>query len=121
MKIANHFLSLCKAFFAVFKKSFNKKATINYPQEMCVRSNKHRGKHKLDKSLCVSCKMCSIACPNRCISIKESEFLIDYERCCFCGNCIEACPTKALKMTNTDANVLCKRSGFAVNLLIERD
>ena len=121
MKIATYFMSLYKAFFAVLKKAVKQKVTINYPNERISSFANHRGRHSLDKSACISCKACAMACPNKCICIKKTEFLINYNNCCFCGNCVSVCPKKALKMQNSNINVSTRKTRFIVDLITDRN
>ena len=120
-KSATNFISICKAFFTTLKKMTERKVTINYPNERIRTFATHRGMHTLDKSACVSCKACAVSCPNECICIKESEFLINYNKCCFCGNCVATCHKKALKMTNSDIHISTKKTDFIIDLTTDRD
>ncbi len=121
MQIALNFISICKAFFATLKKAAERKVTVNYPNERIRTFDNHRGMHTLDKSACVLCKACAAACPNECICIKKTEFLINYNKCCFCGNCIATCHKKALKMANSDTHISTKKTDFIVDLTTDRD
>ena len=51
----------------------------------------------VDKGLCVSCGICSGACPVACISFDKDrgQYLprIDHDRCVHCGVCADVCPS----------------------------
>lgn len=85
--------------------------TVQYPREMDVIPERHRGIHYLETEKCIMCWKCSDICPVDCIYIegvrgadgvlKEgwrgkkatlSKFTVDYTVCIFCGLCEEPCP-----------------------------
>jgi NADH-quinone oxidoreductase subunit I len=87
---------------------FEKKATLNYPEERPVVPPGHRGIHGYDEELCISCDMCANACPVSCIYIQSvgkgqdalmTQFDIDYTKCLFCDLCTPPCPTECIWMT----------------------
>ncbi|MCG3136754.1 MAG: NADH-quinone oxidoreductase subunit I [Phycisphaerae bacterium] len=96
---------------------FKKKKTVQYPEEeRPLRVQNYRGVHRLNRDpdervACVSCFMCSTACPAHCIHIEAGEspwpdrekypvkFEIDELRCIYCGMCEEACPVDAIELT----------------------
>jgi 2-oxoacid:acceptor oxidoreductase delta subunit (pyruvate/2-ketoisovalerate family) len=49
---------------------------------------------------CESCDLCSLFCPDLCITRHEetAEILIDLEYCKGCGICAAVCPKGAIKM-----------------------
>jgi 2-oxoacid:acceptor oxidoreductase delta subunit (pyruvate/2-ketoisovalerate family) len=49
---------------------------------------------------CESCEICSIFCPDLCITRDETtgEILIDLDYCKGCGICAVVCPKKAIQM-----------------------
>lgn len=53
----------------------------------------------VDKGLCVSCGICSGACPVSCISFhkEKGQYLpgIDHDKCVQCGVCADVCPSSA--------------------------
>ncbi len=87
---------------------FQKKVTIQYPEQKKLPSDRFRGMFRLDEDRCIECKLCAIACPIDIIYIdlhnektqagKSAKVLdrfdIDVKRCMFCPLCEEACPTK---------------------------
>ncbi len=64
----------------------------------------------LDKTRCVGCQICSLACPKDAIKLekqpkvagqkaKKAKMDIDLAKCNFCGICDVACPYGAMKLT----------------------
>jgi formate hydrogenlyase subunit 6/NADH:ubiquinone oxidoreductase subunit I len=67
-------------------------------------------KLSLDKSRCVGCQICSLACPKEAIKAqkqprikeekaKKAKVDIDLAKCNFCGICDVTCPYGAIKVT----------------------
>lgn len=98
------------------KHLFQKKYTVQYPEEKWEVPPGHRGAIRLNRDeqgrvKCVACEMCATACPANCISMeagvapwKDREkypvwFKIDMLRCILCGMCEEACPEDAIELT----------------------
>lgn len=98
----------------VMKQAFQKRVTLNYPEEKREVSENFRGKIEIvkdenDKLLCIGCGLCQKVCP--CFGViklekqmeENGKLHIRYERdeaqCIYCGNCVENCPQKALKFT----------------------
>ena len=90
--------------------------TEQYPLERPQVADRYRGAPRLnvnpdsDESLCISCDLCALACPENLIVVtsernektrrKElTNFTYDLSRCMFCGLCEDACPTDALELT----------------------
>ena len=48
------------------------------------------------KQLCVGCRQCEKACPNKAIEVRDRKAHIDYTRCIRCYCCHELCPVKAV-------------------------
>jgi 4Fe-4S ferredoxin len=78
----------------------------------------------LDKSRCVGCQICTLACPKEAIKTekqpkvqgektKEAKVDIDLSKCNFCGICDVTCPYGAIKVTLNgahDLSILAKDS-----------
>ena len=90
--------------------------TEQYPAERPKVSERYRGAPRLNinpengQTLCISCDLCSIACPENLIVVgwernpetKRKDlvtFTYDTSRCMFCGLCEDACPVDALELT----------------------
>ncbi|MGA2385839.1 MAG: 4Fe-4S dicluster domain-containing protein [Candidatus Bathyarchaeia archaeon] len=78
----------------------------------------------LDKKRCVSCQICSLACPKEAITVqkqpkvagekaKRAKVDVDLAKCNFCGICDVTCPYGAIRVTLNDKhelNLLAKDS-----------
>ncbi|MEM3051536.1 MAG: 4Fe-4S dicluster domain-containing protein [Candidatus Bathyarchaeia archaeon] len=71
----------------------------------------------LDKTRCVGCQICSLACPKEAIKLerqpkiqgqkaKKAVVDISLEKCNFCGVCDVSCPYGAIKLTLNGEHVL---------------
>src|ERR1051325_1566786 len=117
-----------------FKHIFQKKATVNYPEETRPFSPVFRGLHILNRDeegreRCTACGLCAVACPAEAITMeaaerkkgeehlyREEKYAAKYEinmlRCMFCGLCEEACPKDAIYLSETFAPSNYTRKGF---------
>ena len=94
----------------------NATSTQQYPEQQPLLPPHYRGVHRLNRDeqgrvKCVSCYMCSTACPAHCIDIVAAPspwpdrekypetFVIDELRCIYCGMCEQACPVDAIELT----------------------
>lgn len=88
--------------FIVFKHSFKKRVTLEYPEKKSELSEVFRGKHKWHSDKCLGCKVCEKVCPAGAIKIEKFEdklsCKIDYKKCIFCGNCKYYCKKEAISM-----------------------
>lgn len=107
-------LSILSSIWVVLSRTFKKKVTVQYPEEIPELSARFRGRIVLTRDpdgeeRCVACYLCSSVCPVDCIAIEAAEdergrrypetFRINFSRCIFCGLCEEACPTLAIQLT----------------------
>ncbi|NCP87076.1 MAG: NADH-quinone oxidoreductase subunit NuoI [Anaerolineae bacterium CG_4_9_14_3_um_filter_57_17] len=98
---------------------FEKKVTIQYPEQTRPVAPRYRGRHVLhryDNGLekCIGCSLCAAACPSDAIFVEASEntdekrfspgeryastYEINMLRCIYCGFCEDACPTEAITL-----------------------
>ncbi len=93
---------------------WEKKITIQYPDEKTPQSYRFRGRHALRRypngeERCIACKLCEAVCPALAITIEASEredgtrrttrYEIDLTKCIFCGFCEESCPVDSIVET----------------------
>lgn len=107
-------LSNLKTMWTVFRHAFERRVTVEYPDEKPRIAPRWRGRIILSRDpdgneRCVACYLCAAACPVDCIALQKAEdetgrwypefFRINFSRCIFCGYCEEACPTYAIQLT----------------------
>ncbi|GAA5181189.1 NADH-quinone oxidoreductase subunit NuoI [Niveibacterium umoris] len=93
---------------------FQRKITVQYPEERTPQSSRFRGLHALRRypngeERCIACKLCEAVCPAMAITIESEQredgsrrttrYDIDLTKCIFCGFCEEACPVDAIVET----------------------
>ena len=93
---------------------FDRKITIQYPEEKTPQSPRFRGLHALRRyangeERCIACKLCEAVCPAVAITIESEQrddgtrrttrYDIDLTKCIFCGFCEEACPVDSIVET----------------------
>ncbi len=57
------------------------------------------------RSICILCRSCAAACPEKCIDFDGEGVRIDHSACTRCGACIHACPTGALRFDAQEMTV----------------
>ena len=97
------------------KYLFDRKITIQYPEEKTPQSPRFRGLHALRRypngeERCIACKLCEAVCPALAITIDTAEredgtrrttrYDIDLTKCIFCGFCEESCPVDSIVETH---------------------
>ena len=93
---------------------FNRKVTVQYPEEKTPLSPRFRGLHALRRyangeERCIACKLCEAVCPAVAIPIdsvlredgtrRTTRYDIDLTKCIFCGFCEESCPVDSIVET----------------------
>ena len=93
---------------------FDRKITIQYPEEKTPQSPRFRGLHALRRypngeERCIACKLCEAVCPAVAITIESearadgtrrtTRYDIDLTKCIFCGFCEESCPVDSIVET----------------------
>ena len=124
-----------------FKHMFEKKVTMQYPEEKSTDgehgmgqwsiSQRWRGTHRMltdeqGRSKCVACGLCPQVCPANCIKLVPGEdergdrypliYEIDEFRCVFCGYCQEVCPEEAIHVGVHYENAEYSRDRFVYDL-----
>ena len=97
-----------------WRQMWNKKITVQYPEEKTPQSPRYRGLHALRRypngqERCIACKLCEAVCPALAITIESdvgadgtrrtTRYDIDLFKCIYCGFCEEACPVDAIVET----------------------
>lgn len=93
---------------------FDRKITVQYPEEKTPQSHRFRGLHALRRypngeERCIACKLCEAVCPALAITIeaapredgtrRTTRYEIDLTKCIFCGYCEESCPVDSIVET----------------------
>ncbi len=90
------------------KHMLTREVTIQYPEVKHAFPDRFRGMLFNDINSCISCDLCSKACPADCFHMTGAgkgkgryapEFDIHIYKCLWCGFCTEACPTGSLVMS----------------------
>ena len=94
---------------------FQRKVTVQYPEEKTPMSPRFRGLHALRRypngeERCIACKLCEAVCPALAITIESdvrddgsrrtTRYDIDLTKCIFCGFCEESCPVDSIVETH---------------------
>ncbi len=108
-------LELLRGLALTGRRLFERKITIQFPEEKTPRSPRFRGLHALRRypngeERCIACKLCEAVCPALAINIESDQrddgtrrttrYDIDLTKCIFCGMCEEACPVDAIVETH---------------------
>ncbi len=96
------------------RRMFDRKVTVQYPEEKTPQSHRFRGHHALRRypngeERCIACKLCEAVCPAVAITIESEQredgtrrttrYDIDLTKCIFCGFCEESCPVDSIVET----------------------
>lgn len=107
-------LELLKGLSLTGRYLFERKITVQYPEEKTPLSNRFRGLHALRRysngeERCIACKLCEAVCPALAITIeaapredgtrRTTRYDIDLSKCIFCGFCEESCPVDSIVET----------------------
>src|SRR5512144_967907 len=108
-------LELLKGFKLTGRHFFQRKITVQFPEEKTPLSPRFRGLHALRRypngeERCIACKLCEAVCPALAITIESdvrddgtrrtTRYDIDLTKCIFCGFCEESCPVDSIVETN---------------------
>ena len=104
-------------FKVTLKTMFEKRVTVEYPDEKRPKPERFHGRHVLNRyedgmEKCIGCELCAGVCPARCIYVRGADnppdapvspgerygfvYEINFLRCIHCDMCGEACPTEAI-------------------------
>lgn len=121
---------------------FNKKITVQFPEETTPISPRFRGmlalrRYPNGEERCIACKLCEAVCPALAISIdaevredgsrRTTRYDIDVFKCINCGLCEESCPVDSIVVTpiqhyhisERGQNIMTKEKLLAVGDLME--
>lgn len=104
MIIFNKILALIEGHITVFKHSFKKRVTLEYPEKKQILPKTFRGKPCWNSEKCIACKICEKVCPANAICIDKNDGTIkskiDLTKCIMCGNCMYYCPKQAINLSD---------------------
>jgi NADH-quinone oxidoreductase chain I len=83
---------------------FERKITVQYPEEAPAVGFRFRGRHIFHQDVCIGCTQCERVCPVIAIKMETHKdptsrkvvtdrFAVDLGICYYCGLCEEVCPT----------------------------
>ena len=103
---------MLQGLWVTWRAMWQRKGTVNYPEEKTPQSFRYRGLHALRRypngeERCIACKLCEAICPAQAITIeagprrndgtrRTTRYDIDMVKCIYCGLCQEACPVDAI-------------------------
>ena len=108
-------LELLKGFRLTGRHFFQRKITVQFPEEKTPLSPRFRGLHALRRydngeERCIACKLCEAVCPALAITIdseqradgtrRTTRYDIDLFKCIYCGFCEESCPVDSIVETD---------------------
>ncbi|WP_444544603.1 NADH-quinone oxidoreductase subunit NuoI [Silvimonas terrae] len=108
-------VELVKGLMLTGRYFFQRKITVQFPEEKTPISPRFRGLHAQRRyangeERCIACKLCEAVCPAMAITIESDKrddgtrrttrYDIDLTKCIFCGFCEEACPVDAIVETH---------------------
>ncbi|MEW9897400.1 NADH-quinone oxidoreductase subunit NuoI [Chitinivorax sp. PXF-14] len=108
-------LELVKGMALTGRHMFQRKITVQFPDEKTPMSPRFRGLHALRRypngeERCIACKLCEAVCPAMAITIESEQrddgtrrttrYDIDLTKCIFCGFCEESCPVDSIVETH---------------------
>ncbi len=121
MKFFNDILSLILGHITVFKHSFKKPVTREYPEDRQNLPERFRGVPKWSYEKCINCKICEKVCPANAVIIDKNEddslsYKLDLSKCIFCGNCAFNCPKQAVYMSKDYELASDKKSSLYIEI-----
>lgn len=124
------------------KSFFQKKITVQFPEEFTPNSPRFRGllalrRYPNGEERCIACKLCEAVCPALAITIESepradgsrrtTKYDIDMFKCINCGLCEESCPVDSIVVTpiqhyhmdKRGQNIMTKEKLLAIGDLME--
>jgi NADH-quinone oxidoreductase subunit I len=121
---------------------FQKKITVQFPEEQTPLSPRFRGllalrRYPNGEERCIACKLCEAVCPALAITIESEQradgsrrttrYDIDMFKCINCGLCEESCPVDSIVVTpiqhyhmdSRGQNIMTKEKLLAVGDMME--
>ncbi len=119
MRVVEPFVELARGLSTTLRYFFEKKVTVQYPEQKKPVKARFRGRHALKRysdglEKCIGCALCAAACPADAIFVEASAntdsarfspgdryastYEINMMRCIYCGFCEDACPTEAITL-----------------------
>src|SRR5713226_9575417 len=108
-------LELLRGMMLTGRHLFERKITVQFPEEKTPMSPRFRGLHALRRypngeERCIACKLCEAVCPALAITIESEQredgtrrttrYDIDLVKCIYCGFCEESCPVDSIVEAN---------------------
>ncbi len=110
-------VSLVAGLGVTIKAVFMPAVTVQYPRETIDITPTFRGHIELvadedtGEPRCISCGLCQLNCPSRCISIQSSKpagakkkvldsYILNFTTCSLCGTCVDNCPADAIRFSD---------------------
>jgi NADH-quinone oxidoreductase subunit I len=97
-------VEILKGVSSIFQSIGKPKAVVDARSELAHSSEKFRGKHTIDREVCIGCSSCGKICPVEAIEMvatgekKPSKIpQVSLSVCIFCGLCEDVCPTEPKK------------------------
>ncbi|MEI6873609.1 MAG: NADH-quinone oxidoreductase subunit I [Spirochaetota bacterium] len=97
-------IGILKGMGVSLKRFWSPKITEKYPEVQPDLPSRSKGSFAFNQDTCISCELCSMACPNGVIKVEWHKdeagkkqldrYRMNLGHCLFCGLCVEACPTK---------------------------
>ena len=107
-------LELFAGLFVTGRTFFQRKITVQFPEEQTPISPRFRGllalrRYPNGEERCIACKLCEAVCPALAITIdseprddgsrRTTRYDIDMFKCINCGLCEESCPVDSIVVT----------------------